>query len=205
MNRPIRLLALDLDGTLLDHSGALRPGVRDGLHNARERGILAMICSGRRYRRAADVERLINLGVPMVCNSGSLVKHPSTHQTLWRADLEPATLAGVLDHFNSAGFHTVSFNDSGPDSHDFLVAGFPTGLEPFDDYVGQNLTHVQIHPFWMEEARSGITPHFHVCAIGTHDEMDPAQGIGLQGSSKKRVGKLNSNLLYWGSLPPHTR
>jgi HAD superfamily hydrolase (TIGR01484 family) len=165
------MLALDVDGTLLDASGELRPGVAGAVDRAVGRGIRAIICTGRRYRRAATVARLVGLGVPMVCNSGALVKDPASHQTLWRADLPPECVARVLDQFDEAGYPAVSFTDREPGGRDFLVAVYPTGRPPFDDYVGQNRDHAEIDPAWPGDARAGRTRHFHVCAIGTRNGM----------------------------------
>ncbi len=170
-DRPVRLLALDVDGTLLDQSGVLRAGIQEVLQSVSDRGIRAVLCTGRRYRRAAAISRQIGLGSPMVCNSGALVKDPVTQQTLWRADLDPQVMAGVLDHFQTSGYPAVSFSDLGLDSYDFFVAAYPSGRPDFDDYVGQNFKHAQVEPGWQHQARVGATSHFHVCAIGSHQEI----------------------------------
>ena len=169
--KPVRLLALDVDGTLLDHSGQLRPGIPEALRLASERGIRSVICTGRRYRRAAAIARQVGLRAPMVCNSGALLKDPETDQTLWRADLDPQTVSEVLRHFQLHGYPSVAFTDFETESHDFLVADYPTGRDLFDDYVAQNLEHARVEPGWQMAAGAGQTPHFHICAIGSHKEM----------------------------------
>ncbi len=49
---PIRLLALDLDGTLLNSRGQVSERNRKALEQARERGVRVAIVTGRRFRDA---------------------------------------------------------------------------------------------------------------------------------------------------------
>src|SRR5512135_1043762 len=85
--RRIRILALDVDGTLLDPDGTLRPRTAQAVARAAEAGIRPVLCTGRRYRRARPIATLLGLDAPIVCNSGAIVKDPGDHATLWRADL----------------------------------------------------------------------------------------------------------------------
>ena len=47
-----RLLALDLDGTVLDPYGGLTDGVRRAVAAAVEHGLQVVVCTGRRFRPA---------------------------------------------------------------------------------------------------------------------------------------------------------
>ena len=63
-DRRIRLLALDVDGTLLDGRGELRPRTASAIARAAEAGIRPVLCTGRRYRRALPVARDARAGRP---------------------------------------------------------------------------------------------------------------------------------------------
>jgi hydroxymethylpyrimidine pyrophosphatase-like HAD family hydrolase len=168
-----RLLALDVDGTLLDASGALRPSTAAAVARAARAGIRPVLCTGRRYRRAAEIAGRLALDAPLVCNSGALVKDPSTHATLWRADFDAATLAAVLALFAGYGKRAVSFRDDDPADPDFRIEAWPTGNPEFDEYVACNREHMHIDVGWETRARAGTggDAHFHLCAIGTRPEM----------------------------------
>src|SRR5438270_411668 len=56
-----RLLALDVDGTLLDPAGTLRPRTAEALARAAAAGIRPVLCTGRRYRRAFPVAHELGL------------------------------------------------------------------------------------------------------------------------------------------------
>lgn len=163
------LLALDVDGTLLDPQGVFRPRVAEALARAAEAGTRLVLCTGRRYRRARPVAEALGLDAPLVCNSGALVKDPAGDRTLWRADLGPELLAAILRLSAARGEPIVSFRDLDPDDLDFVIAGSPTGRPHFDEYVELNRPYARIDPDWT--ATTAESAHFHLCAVGTRAAM----------------------------------
>jgi len=72
--QPIKLVALDLDGTLSLENHQVSRATRQALHELNEDGVEIVIATGRRYRSARYV--IDNLGIDSycVCNGGALVK-----------------------------------------------------------------------------------------------------------------------------------
>jgi 5-amino-6-(5-phospho-D-ribitylamino)uracil phosphatase len=165
-----KILALDVDGTLLDRDSVLRPTTAAAVARAARAGIRPVLCTGRRYRRARPVAEQLGLDAPLVCNSGALVKDPAGHATLWRADFEAELLAEVLALFRRHDQPAVSFHDRDPDDFDFVTARFPTRRPLFDEYVALNQPHAEIDPAWLD--RAGTDRHFHVCAVGERPAME---------------------------------
>ncbi len=163
-----RILALDVDGTLLDRAGQLRPRTIEAVARAAAAGMRPVLCTGRRYRRALPVAERLGLGSPLVCNSGALVKDPEGHRTLWRADLDAGLLVEILGVFEGRDEPSVSFTDRPAEEADFLVARARTGRPLFDDYLDQNRAHAGVDPAW--PSRPGLA-HYHLCAIGTPEAM----------------------------------
>jgi HAD superfamily hydrolase (TIGR01484 family) len=186
MSRPTyRILALDVDGTLLDPDGTLRPRTVEAVARAAEAGIRPVLCTGRRYRRARPVAALLGLNAPIVCNSGAIVKNPGDHSTLWRADLDREIVALLLDLFATHDHPPVTFTDRHPEESDFIVPGFPTGCLYFDDYVGQNREHAEIRArpvptFARSAGPTDVDPYFHLCAIGSREEMLAFESVLLE-------------------------
>jgi hydroxymethylpyrimidine pyrophosphatase-like HAD family hydrolase len=89
---PIRLLALDLDGTLLNSRGQLSERNRLALQEARELGVRVAIVTGRRFRDARPLALEIGLDVPVISHNGALTKHARTLETVNATllPLEPA-------------------------------------------------------------------------------------------------------------------
>lgn len=166
-----RILALDVDGTLLDADGHLRPRTADAVARAARAGIRPVLCTGRRYRRARAITEQLGLDAPIVCNSGAIVKDPSDHRTLWRADFDAGLAAEVRALFHAFDQPAVVFTDRTPAEADFRVSTFPTGRAMFDDYVAKNRDHAEVDPAWAVAIEGDHEPWFHVCAVGSYEEM----------------------------------
>lgn len=78
----IKLLALDLDGTLLDSSGKIPVENKKAIAEAEANGVLVTICTGRRFRDAIPVALELNLNAPVICHNGTLIKFADTLETV---------------------------------------------------------------------------------------------------------------------------
>lgn len=169
--RPIELLALDVDGTILDRSGTLDASVRGALLEAAESGVRIVLCTGRRFRRASAIAAALGSESPMVCNSGALVKCPVSARTLWRAEHSPEHVRTILEVIATAGVPSLSFLDAGLEGPDFVTSADPSGCPLFDQYLRSNAGFARIDPNWSDRLADGGEAHFHVCAAGSRDAM----------------------------------
>ena len=76
---PIRLIAIDIDGTLLDGRGALPPRNRRAVHRAIEHGIQVVLVTGRAFHHARPIaEALAPAHAPdalaLIVSNGALTK-----------------------------------------------------------------------------------------------------------------------------------
>ena len=78
----ISLLALDLDGTLLDSRGNISERNRAAIDSAREQGVHVALVTGRRFRDSRPVALELGLDVPLISHNGALTKHAATLQTV---------------------------------------------------------------------------------------------------------------------------
>lgn len=72
---PVRLLALDLDGTLLDPKGRITERNRASIDEARARGVRLALVTGRRFRDARPVALELGGDLSLVSHNGALTKH----------------------------------------------------------------------------------------------------------------------------------
>jgi Cof subfamily protein (haloacid dehalogenase superfamily) len=211
MITPLRyqILALDVDGTLLDPDGALRPRTLAAVTRAARAGIRPILCTGRRYRRALPIAQQLGLDFPVVCNSGAIIKDPTNHRTLWRADFDPLLANQVLELFHHQGEPAVAFTDRGPSDADFIVARYPAGHIFFDDYVGQNKEHVEIRSSRAGPSANGagidhLDPGgnalFHVCAFGTRSRMLEFQQLAMCRLADRVQTFVQHGLRYLGTM-----
>jgi Cof subfamily protein (haloacid dehalogenase superfamily) len=78
----ISLLALDLDGTLLNSHGELTSRTRQSLQQARELGVKIALVTGRRFRDARPLALELGVDVPVIAHNGALTKHAKTLETV---------------------------------------------------------------------------------------------------------------------------
>ncbi len=71
---PVRLIALDIDGTLLDSRWQLPAANRAAIAEAARRGIEVALVTGRRYDFAMPVARQIDSPLTMIVNNGALIR-----------------------------------------------------------------------------------------------------------------------------------
>jgi len=78
----IKLLALDLDGTLLDSLGVLPSVNRDAIKKAEDTGVLVTIATGRRFRDARQLALELELNAPLITHNGALLKYADSMETV---------------------------------------------------------------------------------------------------------------------------
>ncbi|MDQ3714157.1 MAG: Cof-type HAD-IIB family hydrolase [Acidobacteriota bacterium] len=92
----IKLLALDLDGTLLNSRGEIPEKNFEAIQQAEQTGVLVTIATGRRFRDALPVARQINLNAPLICHNGALLKYVDTLENVAVSLLEKETVREIL-------------------------------------------------------------------------------------------------------------
>lgn len=80
--QPIRMIATDLDGTVLGHDFRIRPRTVEAITAAREAGILVVFVTGRPRRWLHPLhEHLEDVGV-VICSNGAVVYDPATDRII---------------------------------------------------------------------------------------------------------------------------
>src|ERR1044072_6580496 len=107
----ISLLALDLDGTLLDSRGQISERNRVAIDNAREQGVHVALVTGRRFRDSRPVALEVGLDVPLISHNGALTKHAATLQTVSVLPLPLAAARDALRVGRAAGADALLSDD----------------------------------------------------------------------------------------------
>ncbi len=71
----VRLIATDLDGTLLNGSGEISARSADAIRRARARGVIVCIASGRIHATCLPFHRELGLDTPLIAVNGAWVQH----------------------------------------------------------------------------------------------------------------------------------
>lgn len=138
----IRLVALDLDGTLLDPSGHLGEDVRLAVAELVRAQLRVVVCTGRRFRTALPVVERLRLTGPIVIHNGAVVKDIASGKTLQHAYLPGALYAGVLGLMRQQGPPLV-YVDSYHEGTDILTEGILRAHPYQREYLEDNGEHVR--------------------------------------------------------------
>jgi len=108
---PIKLIAVDLDDTLLDKSGAVSPRTRAAIAAALANGVTVTIATGRMYRSAAPFARQLGLDVPLITYNGALIKSSLSGEVLYHRPLAERLAHQVLELFRRNSWYIQSYLD----------------------------------------------------------------------------------------------
>jgi Cof subfamily protein (haloacid dehalogenase superfamily) len=139
------LLALDVDGTLLDPAGQLRPAVQQAIAAIQKRGVRVVLCTGRRFRTALPLAQQLQLSDPAVVHNGALVKDLRSGATLQQCYVSPDVYTHALTLLRQGGAPMV-YIDAFHEEVDILTEELER-VHPFQrSYLQDNLTHCRIVP-----------------------------------------------------------
>jgi 5-amino-6-(5-phospho-D-ribitylamino)uracil phosphatase len=163
-----RLLALDIDGTLVNGEHELTPATRDAVRTAKTAGIEVVLATGRRYSRTLPLVEPLGIEVPLVTASGALIKHPHDHQTLFLATFGPGVLLKTLKVVHSAGYEAVMYGDTFHLGFDYYCSRLDTKQAVLAEYYSMNVDCERIYPELMTNPPAGLFAGF---VMGSKDEM----------------------------------
>ncbi len=91
MNQPIRLIAIDIDGTLLDSRWQLSEQNREAIIAAERRGIEIVLVTGRRFHFALPIAEQLPCPLILIVNNGAMIR--SKAGETFHRDLLPQAIA----------------------------------------------------------------------------------------------------------------
>jgi len=163
-----RLLAIDIDGTLLNRQDELTPATRRALARAVKAGIHVVLATGRRYSRTLHLVKPLGIDVPLVTASGSLIKDPSDHRTLYRAEFDPEVLRRALAAVDACGFEAVLCADTYIEGFDFYHARSKVRSPQLAEYLHLNPGRGRLWPQLVSDPPLGVFTGF---AMGAKEQM----------------------------------
>lgn len=97
MQPRIRLLALDIDGTLLSSKFAIGDADMTALRRAHEMGVHIMLCTGRRHTFAMPIAQQLGFEL-WLCSSNGAVTRSTSGETFHREFMPAATCRSLVQH-----------------------------------------------------------------------------------------------------------
>lgn len=101
----IKLVAVDLDDTLLDSGLRISPRCLEAIRQVQERGIMVTLATGRMYSSALPYARKIKADLPLITYQGALVKNSQSEEVLYYRPVPTALAVEVMRFFRQAQVH----------------------------------------------------------------------------------------------------
>ncbi len=97
--KDIKLLVLDIDGTIAGHSNTISAGVKQAIIAAQARGIQVAIATGRMYRSALRFHQDIGSTLPLMAYQGAWIQDPITQKIHRHCAVSREIAHQLLDYF----------------------------------------------------------------------------------------------------------
>lgn len=219
--KKIRLLAFDVDGTLLKSDGRVAQGAIDALRAAQRAGCVVLPASARPPRTTRSLVQAIGLVGPTINYNGAVIWNPQEESALFHQPLDPnlawevitAARASVPESIVSVEildrWYTDRIDPSRP------VAIEPDYIGPFESILRQPITKIDIHakPDALAHIMSVIRAEFwstkrvavFFSEAGLVQVVHPLvdKGIALQRVAK-RMGLVREEVMAIGDGPNDT-
>ncbi|MDU4959312.1 MAG: Cof-type HAD-IIB family hydrolase [Sporomusaceae bacterium] len=107
----IKLVALDMDDTLLNKQAAISTRNAAAIRRAAAAGVTVTIATGRMFRSARPFAAGLGLDVPLITYNGALIRGAVSGETLLDRPVDAAVAAAVLALFQEKGWYIQTYVD----------------------------------------------------------------------------------------------
>ncbi len=169
------LIAIDLDGTLLNSRSTISDTNRLAIERAGAAGVRVSICTGRGFNECKHYTAQLGHTEPVVVAGGAILSHAQTGRTLHRFPMDRGLVSRLVGSLTAHGHAALVLKDPAGEEdpglrpgHDYLIVS-PRGEEAIDP----------VSRWWFKEHRIGI----HVVPSLDHDKHpDHTVRVGVCGT-----------------------
>lgn len=176
-----KLVAIDLDGTLLRSDHNISEYSKEVLRKLDKKGIKVVIATGRSYSSARHKIKDLKLDQPVVCYNGAMVRNGKTHEILEHSSLNPSISKKLIDIARRENIHFHGFYNG-----EFLHEKVTESSKLYQEVSGLDGQVVNFDDYFDHEYTKGMF-------IADHDELLPIE---------KEIRELYQNSVYMAFSKP---
>src|SRR5215212_6075419 len=155
-----RMIAIDLDGTLLSPTGEVTPRTKEAVHRALRAGLLVCFATGRNMTESQMVLDAVAHYDSAVFVGGAMVIDTRQRLTLHRTCMQSGLARELCATIESMGHAALALQDTGEAGVDYLISD---GIELNHATVQWlQVTHATVH----KSRELAAHPHEHTVRIG---------------------------------------
>ena len=107
-----KLMAVDIDGTLLDSDSNLTEETRKAIRLGVEKGLIFTIASGRPIQGVEKLNEQLNLDLPFITYNGAMVVMGKSKRILYEQKLSPVDSKSIYELGEKYGAMVIIWNDN---------------------------------------------------------------------------------------------
>ncbi|NLK88475.1 MAG: HAD family phosphatase [Clostridiaceae bacterium] len=107
-----RLIAVDMDGTLLNSQGRITDKTIAAIHKAVEKGVLFTICTGRPIQGVELYYDVLDTDAPVITYNGAMIVMGRSREILYKQDLDPGDARDVLEWGKKLNTTVIAWSDN---------------------------------------------------------------------------------------------
>jgi hypothetical protein len=107
----IKLIALDIDGTLLDSEGHLPSANAEAIAAAKARGVVVTLATARQRQMTTPLAEALNLTAPLILHSGAVVWLPRQDRDLVHLTIDLAHARDIAAYADAHGYELITTID----------------------------------------------------------------------------------------------
>ncbi len=104
MSSAVKLLVLDIDGTINGSSNRVNASVKQAVKSAQNQGVKIAIATGRMYKSALRYHLEIGADCPLISYQGAFIKDPQTQKIVGHWPVENSLALSLIENFAKFDF-----------------------------------------------------------------------------------------------------
>ncbi len=133
-----RLIAIDIDGTLLNDYKEITESNRTAITAAMNRNVYVTLCTGRGILTSSRIKHKVPyLNAPLILNGGALISDIPRGRFLYVRNLSQRVAVDAVNQLRNLGCYPIVYAPL-PESQYFYYDGMDMANESFREYVDKN-------------------------------------------------------------------
>lgn len=106
-----KMICIDIDGTLIRSDLTLAEETMEAVREAKEKGVLVVLATGRMHRSAALYAEKLGIEDPIISSNGALVKDPRTAEVFYKEYLGEEDVEYIIRELDRFGVQISFYNE----------------------------------------------------------------------------------------------
>lgn len=191
-----KMIAIDLDGTLLNDKKELNDINIEVLRKINSLGVEVVIATGRRYSSAKELVKPLNIDLVIMANNGNIIRNSWDDKILITKYLNRDDFYSLVEEGKKRGLYPITHVDHFEEGYDMMIE-LDLDDEKYSPYIESNLTgYKKIEDFLKYDKDKVLA----VCYTGDNNMLKDFEDYIAKNYPNKYNSHIMSKLTVAGGL-----